>query len=260
MSGPGKPGPRAVGPDAALAIIGGTGFRPPPGASISSEWRGKTPWGRCSGAIALARCGGARVLFLQRHGSHGAIAPHAINYRANVHALWQLGARRIIAVNAVGGISPEMADGCIVIPDQIIDYTGARAHSFHNAGPAPLQYADFSAPYCETLRQALLQAGQRAGLAPVLAGVHGVSQGPRLETRAEIRRMARDGCDIVGMTGMPEAALARELDCAYACCALVVNQAAGTAPLDLQQVQENLRRGMKDIHRLLEQLLEAEAP
>lgn len=244
-----------MGGDATLAVIGGTGFRPPPGATIASGWRARTPWGQCSGRIAVARHGRTRVLFLQRHGTDGNIAPHAINYRANVHALWQLGARRIIAINAVGGISREMADGCIVIPEQIIDYTSGRPHSFHNASHAPLQYADFSEPYCRTLRQSLLQAGQRAGLAPVFAGVHGVSQGPRLETRAEIRRMARDGCDIVGMTGMPEAALARELDCAYACCALVVNQAAAKAPLDLEQVERNLCLGMTQIHSLLEQLL-----
>ena len=241
-----------------IAIIGGSGFDSACMQQVQIEtWQNPdTPWGR-AGRIATGQYDTAPVLLLQRHGEKQRLPPHAINYRANLHALHALGAKQIIAINVVGGISVGMNIGDIVIPDQIIDYTTGRDGSFHDAASQTLQHIDFSTPYCETLRHSLLQAGARARVQMVAGGVHGITQGPRLETAAEIRRMERDGCHIVGMTGMPEAALARELGCSYACCALVVNPASGKSqhPLDLPQIHEHIESGMIRIGAVLRQVL-----
>jgi len=215
-----------------------------------------TPYGKPSAGLARGRVAGHEVVFLPRHGMPRRIAPHLINYRANVAALRSLGVGGVIALNTVGGISDAAGAGAIVVPDQLIDYTWGRAHTF--AADDELLHVDFAEPFDAALRQALLAAAERAGEAVVGGGVYGCTQGPRFETAAEIERMARDGCDVVGMTGMPEAALAREAGLAYAMLTLVVNPAAGRAPdpFDMTAIAEVAAAGMTRVERLLLALFE----
>ncbi len=227
-----------------LAIIGGTGLDALPGAAVTSRQSVDTPFGAPSSAITHARVGSHGVLFLARHGDDHDIPPHAVNYRANLWALRDAGADAVIAVNAVGGIRADLVTGTVVMPDQIVDYTSGRCSTYAEAGNGPVRHIDFTRPYDEAVRNALCDAAAMLSLPGARAGaVHAVTQGPRLETAAEVNRLERDGCDIVGMTGMPEAALARELGLAYACCAVVVNRAAG--------------RGHEAIHDELSQALPA---
>ena len=197
-------------------------------------------------------------MFLARHGPAGTIPPHRVNYRANLSALQEAGARRVIAVNAVGGIRPGLdVPGRLVVPHQIVDYTYGRAHTFFEDDLEHVTHVDFTEPYCQPLRETLIEAGRRAGLEVVGRGVYGATQGPRLETAAEVDRLERDGCDIVGMTGMPEASLARELGLCYAAIALVANAAAGRGPgvLSMEEIERNLREGMRSVRSLLEQAI-----
>lgn len=210
-----------------LAVIGGTGLYHFPGLENVDKRTVDTPFGPASDAITLGTLGGRRVAFLARHASGHSIPPHRINFRANVWALHALGIRRILGVNAVGGIRNDMGPRVLAVPDQIIDYTHGRFTSFCDLEGAKVEHIDFSEPYNAGLRAAVLAAAKHAGVGVVDGGCYGATQGPRLETRAEIARMRRDGCDLVGMTGMPEAALARELGIDYACLALVANWAAG---------------------------------
>jgi purine nucleoside phosphorylase len=176
-----------------------------------------------------------------------------VNYRANIWALKHIGVTRVIGMAAVGGITPHMAPGHICVPDQILDYTWGRPHTFFESDLSQVTHIDFTEPYCEELRQALVAAGRRAGVDPVVGGTYAATQGPRLETAQEIRRIERDGGDIVGMTGMPEAALARELGLCYACCAVVVNRAAGkgVGPITMAEIEANLVTGMEKARSLL---------
>lgn len=237
----------------ALGIIGGTGLEDLDGLVLSESHAVTTPYGAPSRDVQEGFLGDARMLFLHRHGSPGAIPPHRINYRANLWALRELGATHVLAVNAVGGISEGMRPGRLVIPDQVIDYTWGREHTVDTGDDGTLMHIDFSDPYDAPMRGRVLQAARSEGIAHAAGGVHGVTQGPRLETAAEIRRMARDGCDVVGMTGMPEAALARELGLAYACVCMVVNAAAGLddQPLTLEMMRETLAREAAVVQRLL---------
>jgi len=186
-----------------------------------------TTWGEPSSPVWEGRLGDAQVLFVNRHGDDHRIPPHRVNYRANIAALHGEKVEGIIAVNAVGGISSTMTPGMLVLPHQIIDYTWGRDHSYADGPDHPLLHVDFTEPYCPALRARLRDAARALNITLIDGAVHGVTQGPRLETAAEIVRMERDGCDLVGMTGMPEAALARELAIPYASLAIVVNAAAG---------------------------------
>ena len=208
-------------------------------------------YGEPSEAPVRVTIGGVRGLLLARHGAAHRLPPHLINYRANIDLLCRLGVTSVIALNTTGGISVDAAPGSIVVPDQIIDYTWGREHTF--AAPEQVIHTDFERPFDESLRVALLEAGARAGLTVGNAGVYGCTQGPRFETAAEIERMARDGCSLVGMTGMPEAALARERGIRYAMLSLVVNPAAGRAPnaLDLDAIGAVMAAGMARIEKLL---------
>ncbi len=241
----------------AIGIIGGTGIEQLQGLSIIREHVIDTPYGAPSRPVQEGRLGGIPLFFLHRHGSPRAIPPHLINYRANISALHSLGVRRLVAINAVGGISPGMQPGSLVIPDQLIDYTWGREHSFDDGSCGSLQHIDFTEPYDRQLRLALVQAAETARITHEPCGVHAVTQGPRLETAAEVRRLAGDGCDVVGMTGMPEAALARELGMAYACVCMVVNAAAGLGdlPLTLDMMRRILERETGVVRTLLETLL-----
>jgi 5'-methylthioinosine phosphorylase len=181
-----------------------------------------------------------------------------VNYRANLWALHSLGARRVVAVNAVGGIRDDMGPRSLVVPDQLIDYTHGRYTSFNDVEGAEVRHIDFSEPYTQSLRQAILAAARAEGLAIIDGGIHGVTQGPRLETRAEIARMKRDGCDLVGMTGMPEAALARELGLEFACLALVANYAAGAgdeAEISIEEIFAHLAAATANVPPILGRLL-----
>ena len=211
-----------------LAIIGGTGLSDLRGLEILRSHAVDTPYGQTSMAVEEGEYAGAPVFFLHRHGGHDrAIPPHRVNYRANLWALSELGATRVIAVNAVGGINPAFRSGELVVRGQLIDYTWGRDHTFGDGADGRLLHVDFSEPYDRDLRRALVAAAAAAGVPCRGDGVMAVVQGPRLETAAEISRLARDGCDLVGMTGMPEASLARELGLAYASICMVVNAAAG---------------------------------
>jgi 5'-methylthioinosine phosphorylase len=226
-----------------LAVIGGTGLYRFPGLEDVERHAVDTPYGHPSDAVVVGRVGPHRVAFLARHGESHTIPPHRVNYRANLWALQHVGAHRVIGVNAVGGIRDDMGPRVLAVPDQIIDYTHGRLTSFSDVAGAEVKHIDFSEPYSAGLRRQLLAAAARAGIAAVDGGCYGATQGPRLETRAEIARLRRDGCDLVGMTGMPEAALARELELDYACLAIVANWAAGCgdeAEISLPEIFANL--------------------
>lgn len=227
-----------------LAVIGGTGLYAFPGLADIERHHIDTPYGTPSDAIVSGRLGDRRLAFLARHGESHSVPPHRVNYRANLWALHQVGAKRVVGINAVGGIRDDMAPRVVAVPDQIIDYTHGRISSFCDADGAKVEHIDFSWPYTASLRAALLAAASEAGVGVVDGGCYGATQGPRLETVAEIRRMRRDGCDLVGMTGMPEAALARELGLDYACLALVANWAAGCGDegeISIDEIFEHLR-------------------
>jgi len=241
------------------AIIGGTGLTQLEGLEIHQALTLDTPYGAPSADILRGGYAGRDVLFLARHGQPHRIAPHQVNYRANLWALKQAGARAIVAVNAVGGIHAAMGAGHFCVPHQIIDYTAGRAHTFFEGELDHVTHVDFSHPYDEALRARLIAALQAEGAAFSSHGVYGCTQGPRLETAAEILRMERDGCDLVGMTGMPEAALARELALPYACLALVVNPAAGktSGPITMAEIERVLEQGMGTIKAVLARVLSA---
>jgi len=218
-----------------IAILGGSGLAQFEGMEVTRREVIRTPYGEPSGALAFGRLSGAigqhAVVFLPRHGYSHTIPPHDINYRANLWALNEVGVTGILAVASVGGINADLTPGTIVLPDQIIDYTHGRASTFFDSADMPVTHIDFTQPYHEGLRERILTAALRVcrdlDRKPVDGGVYACTAGPRLETAAEIERLARDGADMVGMTGMPEAALARELGLPYAALAVVVNPAAG---------------------------------
>lgn len=240
-----------------LAIIGGTGIEQLEGLEIVQEHSVVTPYGDPSRPVQEGNLGAIPLLFLQRHGSPRAIPPHRINYRANLWALQSLGASAVVAINAVGGITESMQTGRLLIPDQVIDYTSGREHTFDDGHSGSLMHIDFTEPYDRQLRLDLVAAASSARIPHEPSGVMGVTQGPRLETAAEIQRMARDGCDVVGMTGMPEASLARELGLPYVSICMVVNPAAGLGdlPLTITMMKEILMREAAVVRQLLLELL-----
>jgi len=242
-----------------LAIVGGTGLARLAGFAAEHRETAETPWGAPSADLSFGSLNGQPLIFLPRHGDGHTIPPHRINYRANLWALQQAGAGAVVAVAAVGGITPAMEPTLIVIPDQLIDYSYGRAHTYFEDDLDHVTHIDFTHPYSRSLRERLLTAGRDAWLTVLDGGVYGCTQGPRLETPAEVRRLERDGCDLVGMTGMPEAALARELGLDYACCAVVANWAAGKSAgeITMAEIEANLNRGMADVAKLLDQLLRA---
>lgn len=246
-----------------LALIGGTGLYRFPGLQDVERHAVDTPYGKPSDVVVTGTVAGRRLAFLARHGESHAITPHRVNYRANVWALHHLGARRVIGINAVGGIRNDMVPRVLAVPDQIIDYTHGRLTSYCDMAGAEVRHIDFSEPYSPALRAALVTAAGSAGVALVNGGCYGATQGPRLETRAEIMRMKRDGCDLVGMTGMPEASLARELELDYACLALVANWAAGCGDeveISLPEIFANLEAATVDVPRIVAALLESGDP
>ena len=240
-----------------LAIIGGTGLAKLKDLVITGREVVHTPYGQPSGPVTRGMYCGKPVLFLPRHGYGHTIPPHQINYRANIWSLKHLGITTVIGVAAVGGIHPSMQPTELVIPHQLIDYSWGRKHTFFEEGVGEVTHIDFTEPYCSSLREKLCQAATQVQLKAHLQGTYAATQGPRLETAAEINRLERDGCDIVGMTGMPEAALARELGLCYAACAVVANKAAGrgSATITLSDIEANLSAGIAQVRILLEAVI-----
>ena len=240
-----------------LAIIGGTGLTALKNLEITKREVIHTPFGEPSGPLTHGVLSDKNVVFLARHGYGHTIPPHKINYRANIWALHNVGVKRIIAVAAVGGIAADLLPGTLAIPDQIIDYTASRENTFFADGLSHVTHIDFTEPYCEELRQVLINACKHTKLHYVPNGTYATTEGPRLETAAEVERMARDGCTMVGMTGMPEAVLARELELCYATCAVVVNKAAGLGlgPITMQEIEQTVTQGMEKVRTLLEYIV-----
>ncbi|MFZ5606107.1 MAG: S-methyl-5'-thioinosine phosphorylase [Pseudomonadota bacterium] len=243
-----------------LAVIGGTGVYALGELADVETHQPVTPYGAPSGPVLVGLYAGRRVAFLARHGEGHSLPPHRINYRANLAALKALGAQRVLALNTVGGITEGYGPRVLACPDQLIDYTWGRISTFCEEPGSEVLHVDFGDPYTLALRRQVLAAAARAGVAVVDGGCYGATQGPRLETRAEIARLRRDGCDLVGMTGMPEAGLARELGLDYACLAIVANWAAGAGPdvdevITLQDVLDNVAAAMAGVPPLLRSLL-----
>jgi 5'-methylthioinosine phosphorylase len=238
-----------------LAIIGGTGLTQLSDLKIIKREQFSTPYGSPSAEFVTGELNNSRVIFLARHGNPHTIAPHQINYRANIWGLKQLGVEQIIAVAAVGGITGKMAPAHIAIPDQIIDYSYGRKQTFFEEDT--VTHIDFTYPYSQKLRSRLISAAAQAGIKISPLGTYGCTQGPRLETAAEIQRMERDGCDLVGMTGMPEAALAKELEMDYATISVVANWAAGKSEgeITMVEIERHLHKGMANTAELLKAFL-----
>ncbi|MDR0997003.1 MAG: S-methyl-5'-thioinosine phosphorylase [Zoogloeaceae bacterium] len=240
-----------------LAIIGGSGLSRPDFLTNAQEQRLPTPYGDHPVPVFAGQLAGEPVLFIARHGAGHTIPPHRINYRANLWALKQAGATAVVAQATVGGIVG-VQPGDLALPDQLIDYTWGRAQTFFDGGKLPVRHVDFTHPYDPALRQGLLKAATQAGIEIKDGGVYAATQGPRLETAAEVRRLKNDGATVVGMTGMPEAALARELDLPYASLVVVVNDAAGTGDshqrVTLSEAHELQAEGVRKVQTVLAQL------
>lgn len=239
---------------AELAIIGGTGLTTLKNLEIKKREVMRTPYGEPSGPLVHGQLCNKDVVFLPRHGQGHTIPPHMVNFRANIWALKETGVDSVIAVAAVGGIEAGLKPTMLAFPDQIIDYTWSRKHTYFENNLSEVTHIDFTRPYSESLRQLMIEAARELKLEFADHGTYGATQGPRLETAAEIDRLENDGCTIVGMTGMPEAALARELSLPYACCAVIANRAAGRGEgvISLEEITANLSEGMEAVRRLLE--------
>ncbi len=242
-----------------LAIIGGSGMTQLSCLEISHRQVMRTPYGEPSGPLTFGKINNHEIVFLARHGHGHTIPPHVVNYRANLWALHSLKPTQVVAVASVGGIRSDLIPSRVVIPDQIIDYTHGRKFTFFEDKDQPVTHVDFTDPYCQTTRGLLLEAAKRANEIVIDRGVYAATQGPRLETAAEINRLERDGADMVGMTGMPEAALAKELGLQYATIAIVANYAAGrgtnTHGIPLNEIYTVLDKAMIGVRNILENLV-----
>jgi len=239
-----------------LGIIGGSGLARLEAFEVERQEAVTTPYGDASAPLSIGRFFGSPLMFLPRHGAAHTIPPHRVNYRANLWAMRNAGAEKVVGVAAVGGISAFMAPGTMCVPDQIIDYTWGREHTLYEDNLDAVTHIDFTDPYCESLRRELLGAAGAIGTIVHDGGTYGATQGPRLETGAEIARLEHDGCDLVGMTGMPEASLACELGLCYASLALSVNWAAGKTdgPISMQEIKGHLERGMAGARDIIAEL------
>jgi 5'-methylthioadenosine phosphorylase len=243
-----------------LAIIGGSGLAQLADLEITRRQIVRTPYGEPSGPLTFGRLAGGEVAFLARHGYGHTLAPHEINYRANLWALRDRGVTRIVAVCTVGSIARGLGAGSLAVPDQIIDYTWGRKSTYFEGAEQPVVHVDFTHPYCGETRRMLIEGAQEAGVDVVPRGTYAAVQGPRLETAAEIDRLERDGADLVGMTGMPEAALARELGIPYAALALVANPAAGRGAsaesISLEEISRVLKETMGRVRQVVGKVVE----
>ena len=242
-----------------LAVIGGSGLSQLANLDVSHREVLRTPYGEPSGAVTFGQICGRPVAFLARHGYGHTIPPHEVNYRANIWALWKRGALGIISVASVGSIRADLKPGDVVIPHQIIDYTWGRKATYHEGADCAVTHIDFTEPYDNALRTRLIDAAKVAGIRVSDTAVYAVTQGPRLETAAEINRFERDGADVVGMTGMPEAALARELRVPYAAISVVANYGAGRADsrdgICFESIQDVLHESMGHVRAIIEKMV-----
>jgi len=242
-----------------LAIIGGTGLTQLANLEITHRQVIRTPYGEPSGALTFGSIGGHGVIFLARHGYGHTIPPHEVNYRANIWALHSQHVKKVVSFAAVGGIHPDLVPGAIVVPDQIIDYTYGRKATYFEGDGKPVTHMDFTEPYCEKMRQRCMDAMRAAKETYVDGGVYAAVQGPRLETRAEIDRLERDGATMVGMTGMPEAALAKEMGLCYSTIGVVANYAAGRGSsehkISYEEIDATLKKTMGRVRNILEHLV-----
>lgn len=242
-----------------LAIIGGSGLTRLSNLDVSHREVARTPYGEPSGALTFGQICGCGAVFLARHGYGHSIPPHEVNYRANIWALKHNGAKGVVSVASVGGIRGDLNPGDIVVPHQIIDYTWGRKSTFFDGDGGAVTHIDFTEPYDRELRQQIIEAAAAAGIAIKAGAVYGATQGPRLETAAEIDRFERDGVHVVGMTGMPEAALARELDLPYAAIAVVANHAAGRGSsrdgIRFEDLEATLQEAMQRVRLIIERLV-----
>lgn len=239
-----------------IGIIGGSGFYHLDADNTLDESDYldiSTPFSEVPVRVGKNNLNEIDVYFIPRHGTEHNLPPHKINYRANLWALKEVGVKKIIAVNAVGAINPKLASASLVLPDQLIDYTWGREHSFFDGLHSLHNHVDFTYPYDAELRDILFREAVSIELPIQDHACFACTQGPRLETAAEIQKFRHDGCDIVGMTGMPEAALARELGIAYACIAVIVNPAAGLTEelISIDEIKAVLTSGLQDVRRLL---------
>ena len=241
-----------------LAIIGGSGLTQLANLNVIRREVVRTPYGEPSGALTFGQLCEHPVVFLARHGYGHTIPPHRVNYQANLWALKEAGVEVIISVASVGGIRADMCPGTLVVPDQIIDYTWGRKNTFHEGTDEPVVHIDFTEPYDAAVRRRILAAAAAAGEKVFDGAVYAATQGPRLETAAEINRLERDGADVVGMTGMPEAALARELGIPYAAINVVANYAAGRADsserICFDSIETVLHEAMGRVRKVLDHL------
>lgn len=244
-----------------LAIIGGSGLTTLSNLDVSHREVVRTPYGEPSGAVVFGQICGKPAMFLPRHGYGHTIPPHMVNYRANLWALHHHQATGIISVASVGAIRPDLAPGDIVLPHQIIDYTWGRKSTFFDGGATPVTHVDFTEPYDAELCAGIAAAAAACGIEVKRGAVYAATQGPRLETAAEVDRLERDGADVVGMTGMPEAVLARELGLPYAAINVVANHAAGRASsakgIHFSSLEPVLQAAMGRVRTIIERLVSA---
>ena len=244
-----------------LAVIGGSGLSKLASLEITQRKVVRTPYGEPSGALTFGSIRGRGMVFLARHGYGHTIAPHEVNYLANLWALKEENVSGVVSVASVGGIRRDVAPGTLLVPDQIIDYTWGRRSTFFEGAGAPVTHIDFTEPYTQSLRRRILAAARACGENVLDGGTYAATQGPRLESAAEINRLERDGADIVGMTGMPEAALARELGLEYAAIAVSANYAAGRGESEhavpMERIEAVLGEAMGRVRRIIEQLVGA---
>lgn len=242
-----------------IAVIGGTGMNQWPGLEIDQRVQAATPYGPPSAPLLFGRVYGVHTCFLARHGEGHKIPPHRINYRANLWALKQAGITDIIAIAAVGGITHWYPPAAVGVPDDAIDYTAGREHTFSDGSDGwELHHVEMNEPYSPRLRKHLIDSARTANQEVAERGVMGVTQGPRLETPAEIRRLQHDGCDMVGMTSFPEAPLARELGLDYACLAVSVNWGAGLGSGGIHdEIEKSVENGMSKVRMILSHALPA---
>ena len=242
-----------------LAIIGGSGLTTLSNLDVSHREVVRTPYGEPSGAVVFGQICGQPAMFLPRHGYGHTIAPHMVNYRANLWALHHHKATGIISVASVGGIRSDLQPGEIVVPTQIIDYTWGRKSTYFEGNGTPVTHVDFTEPYDRDLCRRIVEAAAALGIEIKVGGVYAATQGPRLESAAEINRFERDGADLVGMTGMPEAVLARELGLPYAAINVVANHAAGRGSsatgIHFESLEHVLHQAMGQVKAIIEKLV-----
>lgn len=243
-----------------LAVIGGSGLTQLANLEDCTRKAVRTPYGEPSGPLTFGSIRGSRVVFIARHGYGHTIPPHEVNYRANLWALAEQKVSGIVSVASVGGIRADCVPGALMVPDQILDYTWGRPHTFFEGPGTKVTHIDFTLPYSSFIRERILEAARSTGQPVIDGGVYATTQGPRLETAAEIRRLERDGADVVGMTGMPEAALARELGLEYAAISVVANHAAGlgnsSKAIRLEDIEAVLDAAMAKVRKILEAMVQ----